>query len=80
MSFGISKLKEAAQARPSLHLSKCHIVGNHVTAHYVLLLKQDISTLENSVDPFVLFFTSQSTISQLCRDRSSWVEPVLSKD
>ena len=23
-------LKEAAQARLSLHLSKCHIVGNHV--------------------------------------------------
>ena len=29
---------------------------------------------------FVWFFTSQSTILQLCRDRSSWVEPVLSKD
>ena len=27
-----------------------------------------------------LFFTSQSTIFQLCRDESSWVEPVLSKD
>ena len=26
------------------------------------------------------FFTSQSTIFQLCRDRSSWIEPVLSKD
>ena len=24
-------LKEAAQARPSLHLSKCHIVGNHMS-------------------------------------------------
>ena len=24
-------LKEAAQARLSLHLSKCHIVGNHVS-------------------------------------------------
>ena len=23
-------LKEAAEARPSLHMSKCHIVGNHV--------------------------------------------------
>ena len=33
--------------------------------------------------PFVCliwFFTSQSTIFQLCRDSSSWVEPVLSKD
>ena len=24
-------LKEAAQARMSLHLSKCHIVGNHMS-------------------------------------------------
>ena len=23
-------LKEAAEARPSLHMSKCHIVGNHM--------------------------------------------------
>ena len=28
----------------------------------------------------VWLFTSQSTIFQLCRDGSSWVEPVLSKD
>ena len=28
----------------------------------------------------IWFFTSQSTIFQLCWDRSSWVEPVLSKD
>ena len=28
----------------------------------------------------ILFFTPQSTIFQLCRYRSSWVEPVLSKD
>ena len=24
-------LKEAAEARPSLHMSKCHIVGNHMS-------------------------------------------------
>ena len=29
--FGVSKLKEAANARLSLHLSKCHIVGNHMS-------------------------------------------------
>ena len=23
-------LKEAAEARPGLHMSKCHIVGNHM--------------------------------------------------
>ena len=28
----------------------------------------------------IWFFTSQSTIFQLCRDGSSWLEPVLSKD
>ena len=28
----------------------------------------------------ILFFMSQSAIFLLCRDRSSWVEPVLSKD
>ena len=31
--FEVLGLKEAAQARLSLHLSKCHIVGNHVAAH-----------------------------------------------
>ena len=31
--------KEAAQARVSLHLSKCHIVGNHMSGlNYVLYL------------------------------------------
>ena len=29
--FGLSQLKRAAQARTSLHLSICHIVGNHVS-------------------------------------------------
>ena len=29
---------------------------------------------------FIWFFTSQSTIFQLCRNGSSWVEPPLSKD
>ena len=28
----------------------------------------------------IWFFTSQPTIFQLCWDRSSWAEPVLSKD
>ena len=28
---------------------------------------------------YIWFFTSQSTIFQLCWDRSSWIEPVLSK-
>ena len=28
----------------------------------------------------ILFLTSQLTIFRLCRDRSSWVEPVLSYD
>ena len=27
----ILSLKEAAEVRPSLHLSKCHIVGNHMS-------------------------------------------------
>ena len=30
-------LKEAAEARPSLHMSKCHFVGNHMSR-----LKYDI--------------------------------------
>ena len=29
--FEFLSLKEAAQARLSLHLSKCHIFGNHVS-------------------------------------------------
>ena len=31
-------LKEAAQACPSLHLSKCHIVGNHMSRLIYLIL------------------------------------------
>ena len=32
LHFGVSKLKkDAAQARLSLHMSKCHIVGNHIS-------------------------------------------------
>ena len=31
-----SAKKEAAQARLSLHLSKCHIVGDHVTAQMII--------------------------------------------
>ena len=29
--LGFLSLKEAAQAHLSLHLSKCHIVGNHMS-------------------------------------------------
>ena len=40
--------------------------------------------LENSTyNPLILFdliLKYESTIFQLCQDRSSWVEPVLSKD
>ena len=31
--------KEAAQARLSLHLSKCHIDGNHISQIIFILLK-----------------------------------------
>ena len=30
-SFGFSKIKKATHARLRLHLSKCHIVGNHMS-------------------------------------------------
>ena len=33
--LGFLSLKEAAKARLSLHLSKCHIVGNHILRVYV---------------------------------------------
>ena len=38
--------------------------------------------VDNSFELTILFvfFTSQSTIFQLCQDRSSWVVPVLSRD
>ena len=33
-------LKEAAQYQPCLHLSKCHIVGNHMSwLIYIVILK-----------------------------------------
>ena len=36
--------------------------------------------VQSDVFCLIWFFISQSTIFQLCWDRSSWVEPVLSKD
>ena len=33
--FEFLSLKEPAEARPSLHLSKCQIVGNHTLAHFI---------------------------------------------
>ena len=30
-------LKKAAEARPSLHISKCHIVGNLMHWHIIIL-------------------------------------------
>ena len=36
--------------------------------------------IEHDFACLIWFFTSQSTIFQLCQDRSSWVEPELSKD
>ena len=33
-------LKEAAQACLNLHLSKCHIVGNHMPQHYIIIAKR----------------------------------------
>ena len=36
-------LKEAAQARLNLHLSKCHIVGNHMSRR-ILALSPNSST------------------------------------
>ena len=49
---------KAAQACTSLHLSKCHIIGNHmprlcynVDTLTLVLLKPDISSSESSADP-----------------------------
>ena len=43
-------LKEAALARLSLHLSKCHIVGNHMSP---LICMQDRKTAHNRLYLFV---------------------------
>ena len=42
--------KEAAEARPSLHMSKCHIVGNLMP--WLIFLTQPITIAHN--DHFVL--------------------------
>ena len=53
-SLEFLSLKEAAQARLSLHLSKCHIVGNHMSRlslypfAYCLLQNRDIIREEAS--------------------------------
>ena len=63
-------LKGAAQACLSLHMSKCQ---SHVAAIFMLLV------LKNCLNDilFDLILYIPSTIFQLNRDRSSWVEPVL---
>ena len=39
-------LKEAAQACLSLHMSKCHIVGNHMSQLILLILKNHVGVPE----------------------------------
>ena len=38
----LRSLKEASQARLSLHLAKCHIVGNLVSRHIYMYLTKDL--------------------------------------
>ena len=45
-------LKGAAQARLSLNLSKCHIVGNHVVAQIYLHCRVEISAKEGYIRHF----------------------------
>ena len=52
-------LKKAAQARLSLHLSKCQTVGNHVAAHFYLLHMQKGTKRSK-------FWSESSTTSILC--------------
>ena len=40
---------------------------------------QKTAVFQTALICLIRFFTSKSTIFQLCRDGSSWVEPVLSK-
>ena len=72
-------LKGAAQTRLSLHLSNCHIVWNHMSG----LIYSAISG-EKCLCLFVCLFHLNlyvpSTIFQLNRDGSSWVEPLLRLD
>ena len=39
--------KEAAQARQSLHLSECHIVGNHLPRLLLRILTVEYQLLRN---------------------------------
>ena len=56
-------LKETAQARLSLHLSKCHIVGNHMSRlNYVYAI------LITLYQPFLIKFIAW--ISVLVKDES----------
>ena len=61
-------LKEAVQARLSLHLSKCHIVGNHMSRlkYELLMLNLDMSCFENSVNPDQLVSMKQADQDPHC--------------
>ena len=41
----LSLKKKAAEARPSLHLSKCHIVGNHIRRLILLYMYVNLKAL-----------------------------------
>ena len=48
--------------------------------HFAHYLNQHYLINQPNVDLFDLILYVPSTIFQLCRDRSSWVEPVISSD
>ena len=65
-SFPISKLKRRLQARLSLFMSKCHIVGNHMP-WFIYNEEFGIAKLTLSSWSLVRVYHSSSISSSLCR-------------
>ena len=69
-----NKSREEGEAQESIQSSTTPNPGHHMGG--------DKNTRKHHIQEshdFVWFFMYQSTIFQLCREGSSWVEPVLSK-
>ena len=77
--FAVSEIKQLITKKLSLLL----LTVQNIFGDFLPLFEQYMSMKIENHFCFVClirFFTSQSTIFQLCQDRSFWVEPVLSKD
>ena len=80
MYTNTSKKELTTDQKRKLLLNTCGILFYCRNGAKSTAIKRMLGSLLWFLFCLILFLTSQSTIFQLCRDGSSWVEPVLSYD